>query len=69
MHSGNLSLKESTYIQARVAEGYELRETLRGDFSLSPDKVIGWLRGANENSEIQSEILKQRRDNTDQSIL
>lgn len=60
MHSGNLSLKEGAYIQNRVAEGYNLRETLRGDFSLNPDKVIGWLRGANENSEIQAEILKNK---------
>lgn len=60
MHSGNLTLRETLYIQGKIAEGYKMRETLRGDFSLNPDKVIGWLRGANENSEIQREILKNK---------
>ena len=60
MPNANLTIWEATYIQDRIEEGYDMKETLRGDFRLSPNKVIGWLKGANENSEIQAEILKNK---------
>jgi len=63
MHSknhGDLSSTETQYIQEKIAGGYGLAETLRADFKLNPLKVVGWLRRANENSEIQQAVLENK---------